>query len=82
LAYGGGSGRIFQSGDEMMMRCVGVMFLMALMAKQAACEPANTVPASAVGSDSSVVVNSETDPKFALINAVLTSERSTRSVMR
>jgi hypothetical protein len=53
----------------MMVRCVAAMFLMALMAGQAACEPASTVPATAVGSGSSVVVNSETDPKFALINA-------------
>jgi hypothetical protein len=55
----------------MMMRCVAAMFLMALMAlmaEQAACEPASTVPAAAVGSGSSVAVNSETDPRHALIN--------------
>jgi hypothetical protein len=56
----------------MMMRCVAAMFLMALMAGQAACEPASkpasTVPGTAVGSGSSVAVNSETDPRNALIN--------------
>ena len=50
------------------MRWVAAMFLVALMAGQAACEPANTVPATAVGSGSSVVVNSQTNPEFALIN--------------
>jgi hypothetical protein len=51
-----------------MMRCVAALCGMAVMAGQAACEPASTVPATAVGSNSSVVVSSQTDPKFALIN--------------
>jgi hypothetical protein len=52
----------------MMMRWVAPVFLVALMAGDAACEPAGTVPATAIGSGTSIMVNSQTDPKFALIN--------------
>jgi hypothetical protein len=49
------------------MRRLVSIFLLALMAGEGACE--TSIPAAAISSGSPVVVDSQTDPQFALLNA-------------
>jgi hypothetical protein len=51
----------------MMMRHFTLILLIALAAGDGACEPATSVPATAIASGSSVVVNSQSDPQ-SIIN--------------
>ncbi len=52
----------------MIMRLFTSIFLIALSAGNGVCEPATSVPATAIASGSSVLVDSDSDPSFALIN--------------
>jgi hypothetical protein len=52
----------------MITRLFTSICLIALSAGNGACEPATSVPAAAIGSGSPVLVDSNTDPKFELIN--------------